>query len=476
MKYARFRFTSIEGIQLGSTGLADNGAIPDGEVEDYVLLDFGDAPESYGTTLASDGPRHFVMPNVFLGAQEPDIELDGQPHAEAHGDDGDNTDDEDGISFVTPLVPGETAEIEVDPSMAGFLFGWFDFNNDGQFQDSPLAAGGERVFSAQPLTSVANQRFSFTVPEAAGVIKFARFRYTTEAGVTLGPTGVKADGLPPIGEVEDYALLDFGDALAAASASGKYPTLREDDGARHFLSPLFLGTLDPVADAPTVDADGQPSRQAAKDSHEKGVKFTSAIVAGAPAEIMVTASKPGMLDAFADWNLDGDWDDAGEQIFDSQPLDEGPNTLTFLVPEPLKSGIKYLRFRLSQDGGLGPKGLAIGGEVEDYALGGIVNSTGDDSDIDLTDGVCDTGDVVDRQGSGSDTEEEPECTLRAAIEQSNALGGSTTIEFDIPRSDAGFQLATDSFTITPGAALPSVTKSVEIDACTQTGYVDKPLV
>src|SRR5690348_2731016 len=48
-----------------------------------------------------------------------------------------------------------------------------------------------------------------------------------------------------------------------------------------------------------------------------------------------------------------------------------------------------------------------------------VNSTGDQDDFNLADGVCD----ADSLAAG------PQCTLRAAIENANASGGAQTIVF-----------------------------------------------
>ncbi|MGH2712155.1 MAG: LamG-like jellyroll fold domain-containing protein, partial [Actinomycetota bacterium] len=75
----------------------------------------------------------------------------------------------------------------------------------------------------------------------------------------------------------------------------------------------------------------------------------------------------------------------------------------------------------------GPSGTS---EFSACALAGplTVNSTGDSGDDDTTDFICDTSGTV-----GSD----PECTLRAAIEQANENSGDDDIEFDIPDSDGG---------------------------------------
>ncbi len=81
-----------------------------------------------------------------------------------------------------------------------------------------------------------------------------------------------------------------------------------------------------------------------------------------------------------------------------------------------------------------------------YAETFTVDSTGDGADDDTTDGACD-------DGTGS-------CTLRAAIQQTNA-GSGAIIEFDIP--GAGTR------TIGPASALPTVTEPVFIDGYSQPG-------
>ena len=98
----------------------------------------------------------------------------------------------------------------------------------------------------------------------------------------------------------------------------------------------------------------------------------------------------------------------------------------------------------------------------------IVNSTDDESDLDLIDGLCDTGQV--------NFEGDPECTLRAAIEQANALPNTDAIHFDIPNGDGGHTLAPFAWTMTPGSQYPYIQHPVEIDATTQPGYVSDPVI
>jgi hypothetical protein len=161
----------------------------------------------------------------------------------------------------------------------------------------------------------------------------------------------------------DIAELDFGDA-----PDPLYPTLLASNGARHIIVPgFFLGA--------SVDAepDGQPDATATGDDldgndDEDGVVFTSSLNPGGLASVDVTASASGLLDAWMDFNADGDWADPGEQIFASQALVAGVNNLTFPVPGGAVVGQTFARFRFSSVGGLSYEGLAPDGEVEDYQV------------------------------------------------------------------------------------------------------------
>ena len=165
---------------------------------------------------------------------------------------------------------------------------------------------------------------------------------------------------------------DWGDAPAP------YPTelsgLPPGIGARHtIVTNIQLGT--------SIDSepDGQPHPQALGDDldigwpppndDEDGVIFSSKIVAGTDATLDVVAgSLGGKLDAWIDFNTDGDWTDAGEQVFTSTTLSAGTNSLSITVPQPTALGPTYARFRISSAGGLTPDNAALDGEVEDYMV------------------------------------------------------------------------------------------------------------
>lgn len=331
--------------------------------EELPSLDWGDAPDGvaapqYPTLAVNNGANHVIVTGVYLGALI-DAEPDGQPDATATGDDINGSADEDGVVPTSPFIVGGTSTIDVTASVAGMIDAWVDYNADGDWADS-----GEQVFASQPVAAGLNS-LSFTIPTTAVTgITFARVRFSTAGGLSY-------DGPATDGEVEDYEMRiesqvvekDWGDA-----PDPTYPTLSGSNGASHVILPnLFLGaTID-------AEADGQPNATATGDDisgtdDEDGVVFTSALTPGGTTTVDVTASAPGMLNAWVDFNADGDWADAGEQIFMSMPLGGGLNSLMFAVPSSAVTGRTFARFRLSNAGGLSYDGPAPDGEVEDYEV------------------------------------------------------------------------------------------------------------
>ena len=64
--------------------------------------DYGDAPDTYGTTFESNGARHEPA-GPTLGASR-DVDTDGSPSAAADGDDTTGSDDEDGVTLSSITV------------------------------------------------------------------------------------------------------------------------------------------------------------------------------------------------------------------------------------------------------------------------------------------------------------------------------------------------------------------------------------
>lgn len=255
-----FRFSDFTAACSSSASFADVGAITlliDGTLNsatdltmsrfETVTLDFGDLPETTGTTnypgfTTLPTGAHHVIGNLKLGALI-DSESDGQPDADAGGpasaptggDDGNGVDDEDGV-VRTPAVlwqPGST--VSVDVTITGgdaCLSAWIDWNNDGDFADTYTSGATDHVMSKQAVSASATaQTFSFLMPSQAdlpGIGKsfYARFRLFPRdsngacTDALDSPTGAASNG-----EVEDY-FWEFGPTtvtltrLAATSAAG----------------------------------------------------------------------------------------------------------------------------------------------------------------------------------------------------------------------------------------------------------------
>lgn len=157
--------------------------------------------------------------------------------------------------------------------------------------------------------------------------------------------------------------LDFGDA------PDSYGVHLTSGGARHIATGPILGSQR------DTEADGQPpagGEDSGPSSDEDGIVQTGSVVAtdssSTTASFSAVASEAGLLDAWFDFNRDGEFDVASEQIFDSVSVAAGTNVLPFEVPAGAQPGSTYGRFRLSSAGGLAPIGRAADGEVEDYGL------------------------------------------------------------------------------------------------------------
>ncbi|MEM7312013.1 MAG: GEVED domain-containing protein, partial [Planctomycetota bacterium] len=225
-------FNQLDGANIGGTQISvvngfgnDQGTITfDGPINSFAIggqelwidhlclndrpqegnLDWGDAPDGpngpfYNTLASNGGAFHVIDDNVFLG-EKVDPEADGQPNLAATGDDNNGAvpDDEDGVVFLTPIVPGQDARVEVTANDDGFLSAWMDFDRNGQWDPS------DQIFTVEFL-SPGSHVLSFPVPATAEPgTTYSRWRFTNEE-LVIEPKGAgNTFGEPMIGEVEDY--------------------------------------------------------------------------------------------------------------------------------------------------------------------------------------------------------------------------------------------------------------------------------
>ncbi|MBL9132988.1 MAG: hypothetical protein JNG86_17395 [Verrucomicrobiaceae bacterium] len=414
---ARLRLSSAHALEA-------DGPAPDGEVEDSFipvrrLYDFGDLPDfepgtsagtwgttnfpDYRTRLSDGGPSHVIREGLALGSSSStvplvDAEADGQPAADAQGDDSSGVDDEtryevhgtdelilarrdldDGQGRVLVLELRRRIAAQNRTGQAAYLTSFADMNGDGDFSDPQEVMVHEvpsipegAVAPAWPL----RHRVRVTLADLGGQLTITRTiamrtRLSTLQG--LGP-----DGVAPDGEVEDDVrtwavdvMHDYGDLPAP------YPTLFEENGATH----VTLGQFDNVklgAEAPDADDDGAPHMlaqgdDAGGDDDEDALPFTIAAMTGMPTSLRVPvdAQRPGTytVAGFIDWNADGDFHDIGELAYVRQEIPEGGSSspvLTWQVPQDAQLFHQLaIRLRVSSQHFTSPTGWLPDGEVED---------------------------------------------------------------------------------------------------------------
>ncbi|OEF55846.1 LruC domain-containing protein [Enterovibrio norvegicus] len=210
------------GIEFFATGPASNQN--DGArcanapvIDEDSTIDFGDAPDSYKTLLASNGPRHEINTGFYLGTIAPDSEGDG--FVSPLDDNKAGLSDEDGVGFVTALEAGKTSLISVNASQSGYLSAWIDWNGDGDFEDS-----GENIIDNNLLSSGANT-LSVAVPADAEIgSSWSRFRFSEDGGLDFF-------GGATTGEVEDHpvTIMEDGSSLRHYPSESGYATVAFED-------------------------------------------------------------------------------------------------------------------------------------------------------------------------------------------------------------------------------------------------------
>jgi hypothetical protein len=204
-------------------------------------FDWGDAPDpTYPTLRASNGAYHPVIGGFHLGGTV-DTEIDGQPSPDALGDDHQYVDDEDGVFFLTPVLPGQMAGLEIVASAAGYVDGWIDLDVDGTWQQAT-----DQILKAEPVAAGSNV-MSVTIPAAAASsgATYARFRFSSAGNLSF-------DGPAQDGEVEDYHVL-LGEQGPYVPGEGDVPHLKWsqppieiDPNLDPNVPPVFCGWDEPA--------------------------------------------------------------------------------------------------------------------------------------------------------------------------------------------------------------------------------------
>jgi len=159
-------------------------------------FDYGDAPNSYGTFFASNGPYHSITGNLYLGAGET-CDGDGQPSALANLDSLD-----DGVTFPAPCNNCTTYTVNINAynntGAQATIAGWIDFNKNGVFDANERASIN---IPSSALTQAVTMTFTVTTFSSVSTSTYGRFRIASDSTEIATPYGLATSG-----EVEDYLV------------------------------------------------------------------------------------------------------------------------------------------------------------------------------------------------------------------------------------------------------------------------------
>ena len=180
-----------------------------------------------------------------------------------------------------------------------------------------------------------------------------------------------------------YTLQAAGAAATLVYGGTNASFLLESDNADVGDAPISYGnpthTLAGIRLGASVDADASLLNNATatgddvnNTDDEDGVTLTPLLPIGQTTVVPVSIQNAGgFLSAWFDWNVDGDFNDAGEQMVTAQAVAVGTVNLNIVVPLGAVIGPTFARFRVctnntALDNCNTPAGTVQSGEVEDY--------------------------------------------------------------------------------------------------------------
>lgn len=383
-----------------------------------VQLDYGDAPGAGSVTVQADnGSRHALLPIdsplLALGSFA-DGDLDGSPSDSSRGDDNEAALVGTTIPSVEVGMAGQALLQMAAPNAAingqqititdpALTVAVFEFDTDASTAAGAIAVDVSAATTADEVATALADAVNQAVlaGQIAGLSAFA------DGGtVDLGGEPTHQVDISSAPSVVRLAVGSFDLEMPAAGyADGQYIELRDGQGrvVRFELNDTSgtSGTLAVTPGSIGVDVDistatPEDITQAFADAisaevntgllalgpavatgttlsiagdDEDGVHFGGLFNAASSAvPITVTATGPGILDAWIDWNADGDFTDPGERIAAGLPVQEGDNVINVATPASAAIGFTSSRFRISATGNLELAGIGVGGEVEDHLV------------------------------------------------------------------------------------------------------------
>lgn len=418
-----------------TTGPRSNGNDGASCVLASLRTDYGDAPDSYGTLLQDNGPRHNVpdfdestnTASLMLGANV-SSESEGQPSPQADADTFD-----DGVTAPIALTPDEITNVDVvvtnNTDEVATLAGWIDTNSNGAFD------AGERVTLEVPANSGADT-YTLTFPGASALSADTYARFRLFPGVVADPQPV---GVANAGEVEDYLVQMAGvryqksvSPLVAEIEPDQtftYTVTVENTGASDLTGLTFTDTLTNVIDDATYNNDATADIGTATFNAPDEIAWSGDLAIGQTATIVysVTMNSPVSGDGVLINSIVGDG--PGSNCTDDPAIDPDCTTT---VPLPDVSSQKTLvgptnpqpgdvvnyQFVITNDGDSAITGLTAADD-----LAGVLDDAAYNNDASAT-----SGSVIFNSGT-------ERLNWSGSLAASGEPGDSVTITYSVTVND-----------------------------------------
>lgn len=377
----------------------------------------GIANETPGNPANGDSTNHRQEASARLSATVGDANLErytvsGVLFLDNDGDDVPNP------SGADPGLDNITVYLYEDLNNDGILDANDDKNGDGILDANDIVASditdSDGAYSFQALNG------NYLIQPDASDPDILAYRYggvTNTANDPLNnPRNVDVSGADVTAGLDfphDLApdLTDYGDApdTGTGSAAENYQTLDSDSGPSHGIdTSIYLGAgVTPDSDG---FVEGTDDNGDASDDTDDGVLLAGntfqgqTLVPGTTSTLDINTVGNGVLNAWIDWNQNGDFSDPGEQIATDLAPTGNAISLNVTVPNTANLGTTYARFRFSTDTGLTSTGLANDGEVEDYQLTLETIAANPDLDSNFCQLSTDMMFILDNSGSVSQSE------------------------------------------------------------------------
>ncbi len=155
-----------------------------------------------------------------------------------------------------------------------------------------------------------------------------------------------------------------------------YCTANSNNASEEYIGRVQIGDIDKTS---AGSSSGYNDFTTESTNLSKGVANTIIIT-----PIWVEIIYHETYSVWIDYNQDGDFEDAGEQVWTQTPTQTAPVSGSFTVPTGATEGITRMRVIMRYKNSSYPCGSFNYGEVEDYTV--VIDNTGDDNNIDK---ICD---------------------------------------------------------------------------------------